>query len=91
LYVEFILDEQIEQRFINLKFLGKFENSVNAENDCLLTDVYEDDVMLRPRVFGLHKRFREGCEEVDDLRPCCSCFSNKGCNNASLGTLRIDC
>jgi len=35
-----------------------------------LTDVYGDDVMSRPRVFEWHKRFREGREEVDDLRPC---------------------
>jgi len=65
-------DEQIEQR-INLTFLVKLGKST-TESFHLLTDVYGDDVVSRPRVFERHKRFREGREEID-LRPCRSYFS----------------
>ncbi|XP_015376246.1 PREDICTED: putative uncharacterized protein FLJ37770 [Diuraphis noxia] len=60
---------------INLKFLMKLGKSA-TECFNLLTEVYGDSVLSRPRVFEWHKRFREGREEVeDDLRvgrPCCS-------------------
>ena len=32
----------------------------------LLKDMYGDNLMSRLRVFELHKRFREGREEVED-------------------------
>ncbi|KAL4089073.1 hypothetical protein QTP88_024146 [Uroleucon formosanum] len=67
-------DEKIEQR-INLKFLVKLGKSA-TESFNLLTEVYGDSVLSRPRVFEWHKRFREGREEVEDnqrvVRPCSS-------------------
>ena len=70
-------DEKIEQR-INLKFLVKLGKSA-TERFNLLTEVYGDSVLSRPRVFEWHKRFREGREEVEDNqrvgRPCWSYFS----------------
>ncbi|KAL4126402.1 hypothetical protein QTP88_010624 [Uroleucon formosanum] len=67
-------DEKIEQR-INLKFLVKLGKSA-TESFNLLTEVYGDSVLSRPRVFEWHKRFREGREEVEDNqrvgRPCSS-------------------
>jgi len=61
-------DETIEQR-INLKFLVKLGKSA-TESFRLLTDVYGDDFMSRPRVLEWHKRFRERREEDDDSKPC---------------------
>ncbi|XP_060833661.1 protein GVQW3-like [Rhopalosiphum padi] len=67
-------DEKIQQR-INLKFLVKLGKSA-TESFNLLTEVYGDSVLSRPRVFEWHKRFREGREEVEDNqrvgRPCSS-------------------
>ena len=53
---------RMEQR-INLKFLVKL-----GKNECfkLLKEVYGKDVMSRPRVFEWHKRFKSGCEEVEN-------------------------
>jgi transposase len=72
-------DGKIEQR-INLKFLVKLGKSV-SKSFVLLTDVYGDSVMSRPRVFEWHKRFREGREEVEDKqrvgRPCSSKTDDK--------------
>ncbi|KAL4113365.1 hypothetical protein QTP88_016997 [Uroleucon formosanum] len=74
LNVEIMPDEKIEQR-INLKFLVKLGKSA-TESFNLLTEVYGDSVLSRPRVFEWHKRFREGREEVEDNqrvgRPCSS-------------------
>ena len=54
----------MEQR-INLKFLVKLRKS---PTECfkLLTEVYGEDVMSRPRVFEWHKRFKSGRKEVED-------------------------
>ena len=50
---------------INLKFLVKLRKS---PNECfkLLKEVYEKDVMSRPRVFAWHKRSKSGREENED-------------------------
>ena len=55
---------RMEQR-INLKFLVKLRKS---PTECfkLLTEVYGEDEMSRPRVFKWHKRFKSGREEVED-------------------------
>ena len=55
---------RMEQQ-INLKFLVKLRKS---PTECfkLLTEVYYEDVMSRPRVFEWHKRFKSGREEVED-------------------------
>ena len=54
----------MEQR-INLKFLVKLRKS---PTECfkLLTEVYGEDVMSRPRVFEWHKCFKSGREEVEN-------------------------
>ncbi|XP_025415968.1 protein GVQW3-like [Sipha flava] len=67
-------DEEIEQR-INLKFLVKLGKSATKSFN-LLTEVYGDSVLSRPRVFEWYKRFREGSEEIEGNqrvgRPCSS-------------------
>ena len=55
---------RMEQR-INLKFLVKLRKSP-TECFILLTEVYGEDVMSRPKVFEWHKRFKSGREEVED-------------------------
>lgn len=57
-------DKIIEQR-INLKLLVKLGKSA-TENVRLLTEMYGDAVISRPRVFEWYKRFRAGREEVED-------------------------
>ena len=50
---------------INLKFLVKLRKS---PTECfkLLKEIYGKDVMSRPPVFGWHKRFKSGREEVEN-------------------------
>ena len=59
--------ERIEQR-VNLKFLVKIKKKKTSPMECikLLKDVYGDNLMTHSSVFGWHKRFSEGREEVED-------------------------
>ena len=54
----------VEQR-INLKFLVRL-GKTPIEALKLLQEVYGDDTMSRTRVFGWHRRFKNGREEVED-------------------------
>ena len=53
------------EQHINLKFLIRL-GKTPSDALRMLQEVYGDETMLRSRVFEWHKRFKEGCEDVED-------------------------
>ena len=53
-----------EQR-TNQKFLVRLGKTPSQAHE-MLKQVYGDNAMSRTRVFEWHKRFKEGCKEVED-------------------------
>jgi hypothetical protein len=52
---------------MDIRFFVKLGNS--ASSTCaVLSEVYEGEAMKKTSVFEWHKRFKEGCENVDDER-----------------------
>ena len=50
---------------MNLKFLVQL-GKLPLEALRMLQEVYGQETISRSRVFEWHKRFKEGCEEVED-------------------------
>jgi predicted transposase YdaD len=59
------MSDRLLEQLISIKFCAKLGKSV-SETLQMLTEAYRADAMKKSSVFELHKRFKEGREDVKD-------------------------